>query len=100
VRHLSLEVVLELQEAARIYEEQRSGRGARFLARVQATARQIASAPLSFPRETLVLRPMMRRAKVPRFPYAIVYYILRGEPIIVAYVHGKRAPGHWRARLR
>ena len=100
MRYLSLEVVLELDEAIEAYERQRPDRGARFEAEVHATYRRIADAPLAFPRSHIIRRPVLRRARVPRFPYAIFFYLLRGEPIIVAIAHGRREPGYWRERMR
>jgi plasmid stabilization system protein ParE len=92
VRAHGIETTLELLEAIRTYEAQREGRGERFLAHVDATFGRIRSAPLSFQRVPFVRRPVMRRAKVLRFPYSVFYYVLRGEPIVVAIVHGKRQP--------
>jgi plasmid stabilization system protein ParE len=100
VRYLSLEVVLELDEAIDAYEHQRLDRGARFEAAVNATYQRIASRPLSFPRSHIMRRPVLRRARVARFPYSIYFYLLRGEPIIVAIAHGRRRPAYWSERLR
>ena len=65
-----------------------------------ATYRRIAEAPLAFPRSHIMRRPVLRRARVMRFPYAIFFYLLRGEPIIVAIAHGRRSPEYWRERIR
>jgi toxin ParE1/3/4 len=102
VRFFSLEVVLERIEAIEQYErdERRAGRGARFDAELRATFQRIALAPLSFPRIPGTRSPALRRARVLRFPYVVVYYLLRGEPIIVAIAHGRRRAGYWRQRLR
>jgi toxin ParE2 len=100
LRYLSLEVVFELDEAIQSYELQRPGRGHRFEAEVQATYRRIDDSPLAFPRFPFIVRPIVRRARVTRFPYSVLYYLLRGEPIVVAIAHGRRAPSAWRERLR
>jgi toxin ParE1/3/4 len=100
VRYLSLEVVIEFDEAIATYEAQRPDRGVRFRAAVQAVYRRIQAAPLSFPRSRILDRPVLRRAKVQRFPYSIFFYMLRGEPILIAVAHGKREPGYWHRRLR
>jgi plasmid stabilization system protein ParE len=100
VRFLSLDVVLEFEEAIETYEEQRPGRGDRFAAEVRATFRRIEAGPLAFPRSPIVLRPVVRRAKVMRFPYSVFYYLLAGEPIVLAIAHRRRHPAHWRKRLR
>ena len=100
MRYLSLDVVLEFDEAIATYEEQRPERGERFRRAVLAVYRRIDAGPLSYPRSRIVDRPILRRAKVLKFPYSVFYYLLRGEPIIVAIAHGKRQPGFWRGRLR
>jgi len=102
VRFHSLEVALERLEAITEYErdERRAGRGARFDAQLRATFQRIALAPLSFPRIPGTRSPVLRRARVLRFPYVVVYYVLRGEPIIVAISHGRKRVAYWRERLR
>ncbi len=92
-------VLHEVREAVASYEEQRSGRGARFLAELEATFRRIREAPLAWPRTAIVRRPAVRKAKVMRFPYAVFFYMLRGEPVVVAVAHGRRLPGYWRKRF-
>ena len=100
MRAHSVETTAELLEAIHTYEAQRPGRGARFLAQLEATFGRIRESPLAFPRVPFVRRPVLRRAKVMRFPYAVFYYVTRGEPIVVAIHHGKRHPNAWRKRLR
>lgn len=92
-------VLHEVQDAVVTYEEQRPGRGARFLAELEATLRLIREAPLSWPRTAIVRHPAVRKAKVMRFPYAVYFYMLRGEPVVVAVAHGRRRQGYWRKRL-
>ncbi len=92
-------VVVEVEEAIETYEQQRAGRGERFAAALRATFARIEEAPLSFARTRFVRRPTVRRAKVLRFPYVVFYYLLRGEPFVVAVAHGKRAEGYWRTRV-
>jgi plasmid stabilization system protein ParE len=102
VRFHSLEVVLERIEAITEYErdERRAGRGARFDAELRATFQRIALAPMSFTRIHGARSPVLRRARVQRFPYIVVYYLHRGEPVVVAIAHSKRDQGYWRTRLR
>ncbi len=102
MRYASVDVALERAEAIWTYEQdsRRHGRGARFDAELLATFRRIDASPQSFPRITRIKRPVVRRAKVLRFPYAVVFYVHQGEPIIVAIEHGKREPLYWRKRLR
>ena len=92
-------VLQEVQDAVVVYEQQRPGRGARFLAELEAALQRIREAPLSWPRIAFVRHPSIRKAKVMRFPYAVFFYMLRGEPIVVAVAHGRRRQGYWRKRL-
>ena len=102
MRYLSHEVVLERLEAIWFYEqdERRAGRGERFDQALTATVGRIQESPLGHPRDARFKRPVIRRAKVMKFPYSVVYFLHRGEPIIVAIAHQRRAPSYWAARLR
>jgi plasmid stabilization system protein ParE len=102
VRYASVDVALERAEAIWTYEQdqRRRGRGARFDAELLATFQRIDSSPQSFPRIARINRPVVRRAKVMKSPYSVVFYVHQGEPIIVAVEHGKREPLYWRERLR
>lgn len=44
--------------------------------------------------------PLIRRKSTDVFPFSIVYFILQGQIVIVAYSHEKRRPGYWRNRLQ
>lgn len=96
----SVETIDEYVEAVRAYEQQLAGRGARFTFEVEATLERIREHPLSFPRVPFIKRPTLRKAKVLRFPYSIIYYVQRGTPIIVAVAHGKKVSAYWGKRLR
>ena len=39
-----------------------------------------------------------RRVLVRRFPYSLVYTIIKGDIFILAVAHGHRRPGYWRKR--
>jgi hypothetical protein len=42
----------------------------------------------------------LRRYRLRRFQrYAILMVVLDGVPTVVAFEHGRRKPGYWRARL-
>jgi plasmid stabilization system protein ParE len=87
----------ELIADHRRYERDYPGRGARFVTAVDATLARIAEAPKRFP---LLLEPDIRSAKVPRFPYRVVYVIVDDRIDVIAVAHAKRRPGHWRRRRR
>ena len=84
----------DLLEARAWYDEQETGLGAQFVTAAEITIDQIAETPLAFPRA----KGETRRAILRRFPYA-VYFRLHGEDVIIlAIVHGRRHPDHWRSR--
>jgi toxin ParE1/3/4 len=39
-----------------------------------------------------------RRAAVRRFPYAVYFRPIKDEIIVLAVMHGRRLPRHWRSR--
>lgn len=89
----------ELYAAAQWYEEQRPNLGVELVEAVESTLRRIAEAALSFP--IVTEPPVVRRALVSRFPYAIVYTVTDdGSVFVVAIAHGKRRPLYWARRLR
>jgi hypothetical protein len=80
----------------RYYEKDYQGRGVRFVAAVDATLAQIASAPLRF---AILYEPDIRSAKVKRFPYRVVYIVVEGAIYVIAVAHARRRPAYWRRRL-
>ena len=94
------EALEELEEAAAWYERARAGVGHRFAARVDEAIDRIAEAPMSFP---LLLRVdaelIVRRARLDRFPYAVVFLPLVTDIRILAVAHLRRRPGYWRERV-
>ena len=46
------------------------------------------------------LDPPLRRARVRRFPYAVVFIELPNEIHVVAFAHLRRRPLYWVSRLR
>lgn len=98
---LSPEAVLELTEAAAWYETRQRGLAAKFLQEIDHTQRTIQSRPLSFPKlVTTNIDLEIRRALLPRFPYALVFIELQAETRILAVAHLKRHPDYWLNRLQ
>lgn len=85
----------EFTEDIRYYDAQRPGRGQRFAAEVGALLDRIVQAPLSFP---LFIEPDVRSAKVPRFPYRVVFLAVGTDIDVLAVAHAKRRPTYWRER--
>jgi toxin ParE1/3/4 len=81
----------------RYYERDHPGRGRRFVAAVDAVLDRITETPEQF---ALLFEPDIRSAKVPRFPYRVVYVILGDDINVIAVAHAKRRPAYWRRRVR
>jgi plasmid stabilization system protein ParE len=91
---LHRDALADLLHAAEWYEGDYPGRGVRFRAAVERVFARIAAAP-----HVRVERLGARIARVPRFPYVVVYSQIDGERLrVLAVAHTKRRPGYWRAR--
>ena len=97
---LGREASAELAEAAAWYDEQRQGLGSAFLDAVEEVLSAVAERPASFPQLERPSEPLVRRALVQRFPYALVFVELGGgESRVIAVAHAKRDPRYWIQRL-
>jgi plasmid stabilization system protein ParE len=76
------------------YEEQRPGLGDEFFAEVLATFKTISAHPTGFQ----LLKRNTRRALLHRFPYAIYFRVRQEFILVVACIHGRRNPRHWKSR--
>ncbi len=94
------EVVRELRAARQWYNRRAPGVGERLLDLVDEKIGEIARAPGSFPPDRQ--DPIVRRARVTKFPYTLIFMMLDEDAVVVllALAHGKRKPGYWKKRLR
>jgi plasmid stabilization system protein ParE len=84
-------------EAVRWYEEHRRGLGTELFEAVSATLAQIQEHPEIG--ATYHFDRSIRRVRVPRFPYQVIYRLSPADPIIVlAFAHLKRRPNYWKGR--
>jgi toxin ParE1/3/4 len=98
---LSPEAVTELAEAATWYETRQPGLAIRFLQEIDQARHAIQSRPLSFPRIAHTAVDLeIRRALLPRFPYALVFLELQTDIRVLALAHAKRHPDYWLNRLQ
>ncbi|MBA3455180.1 MAG: type II toxin-antitoxin system RelE/ParE family toxin [Deltaproteobacteria bacterium] len=91
----------ELDAAADRYEAERPGRGVRFYAAVERTAKLLVAFAAVGP-EFPGVRPALgvRRRIVRGFPFVVAYRVV-GETIRVdAVAHMHRRPGYWHRRAR
>ena len=78
----------ELHQAAVYYESQTSDLGADFLLEVMAAVKRITEFP------------GLRRCRLGRFPYGLVYAEEGNGILIVAVAHLHQRPQSWQGRLR
>jgi len=87
--------VAELDEAVAWYRALAPGLAERFLDEVRAARQRICDHPDAWH----PLGDDVRRFRLERFPYGIIYVINEAEILIVAIAHLHREPGYWRSRL-
>lgn len=87
----------ELEAAFDYYESKQVGLGQRFLDDFISGVHQIAEAPNRWPVDPDVAE--VRRYRLHRFPYALIYRILADRCEIIAVMNLHRRPGYWRDRL-
>lgn len=85
----------ELEEAVDYYNERRVGLGDELATEVEEAIGGILRNPLISPK----LSDNIRRYRVGRFPYAILYQVRSEGILIVAVMHVRRDPNYWRSRL-
>jgi toxin ParE1/3/4 len=81
-------------EAFRWYEAERRGLGKVFRAALNQSIRRIRRTPLT----AQVVYRDLRRVLVERFPYGVFYRVFPDAIVVVAVVHGSRAPSEWMRR--
>jgi plasmid stabilization system protein ParE len=84
----------ELIASAQYYQAQNPGLGRRFVLAVRDTVHRIQEFPLLYP----ALEDDVRRCRVLRFPYAVVYRVKPERIEVLAVMHLHREPGYWKPR--
>lgn len=77
-----------MKEAYWWYEEQKEGLGEDFLTELDSYFLKVKSHPEYFGK----IRKNFRQAALKRFPYVIVYEIIKAEVIVFAVFHTRRNP--------
>ena len=85
----------DIEDAFLWYEGQRSGLGLEFRAELKATLDRLAANPSLYQ----VVHRATRRALLRRFPYGVFYRVYPEAIVVVAVMHGRRAPTRWRTRI-
>jgi plasmid stabilization system protein ParE len=84
----------EFIEAVEYYNAQCPGLGYEFAIEITNTLERIASFPEAWPH----ISPRARRCITNKFPYGVIYQIKNDNILVVAIMHMKRKPIHWRNR--
>lgn len=86
----------ELDEAISYYNDQVTGLGDAFLIETLAALDRIRR----YPQAWHPLGEGVRRCRLRRFPYGLIYHAAEIEILILAVAHSHRRPGYWRERLQ
>ena len=90
----------ELRGAIAYDEGDHPGRGVELEEAVRRVVRRIQLLPQSAPRWSRMRDPHeIRRAKVRRHPYLVVYAVLSDQLVVLAIAHTSKKPGYWRERI-
>ena len=81
-----------IDEAFRWYADQSPKLGVDFLEAVENTLQRVADNALLYAK----LYRDIRRALLPRFPYALFYFVQHERVIVFAVLHTSRDPKTWR----
>lgn len=85
----------ELDEAIAWYAEQAPGLGDAFLIEALKAFHLIEI----FPSAWHPLTPQIRRCRLKRFPYSVVYTQDEADVLVLAIAHQHRRPSYWKTRL-
>ena len=85
----------ELDDAIAWYASQAPGLGDAFLIETLKTLKLIEQ----YPKAWHPLTQQIRRCRLRRFPYSVVYAQDGSDLLVVAVAHQHRKPGFWRTRL-
>jgi len=90
----------ELEEAIEHDEAELPGRGLRLEEQVARLVLRLRRFPVSAPIwPGLESAHEVRRAKVRRHPFLVVYMVLSDQLVILAVAHTKKKPGYWASRI-
>ena len=94
------DAVDEYRAAAKWYEDKRSGLGDVFMDAVDLAIESILDPAITWglyrDRERT---PQIHSRSVAGFPFDVVYFLLDGDVLILAYAHERRRPGYWIDRV-
>jgi plasmid stabilization system protein ParE len=96
----SAEALAEIRSARAWYDGRSPEAAARFVHAIEEAVERIGEMPRSFVRVPLAGSDAeLRRARLRRFPYSLVFVERRRSITIIAIAHDKRRPLYWLARI-
>jgi len=90
------EAIEEVDAAASFYQKKQSGLEQRFLEVLEDALRRIQRRPQIYQ----IIWGEIRKCKLPRFPYGIIFRVKPEHSEIIAVMHLHRQPGYWRPRTQ
>jgi len=84
----------ELDKIVKSYEEQKPGLGLLFIEVIDLLLTRIEKHPLHFQ----IKHKSIRRAGLEDFPYNVFFRIHKNQIIVLAVLHERRSPKHWKSR--
>jgi plasmid stabilization system protein ParE len=88
------EAEAEIAEAGDWYEQQNPGLRDKFISAVDVTLSALRQNPFRYQ----VVSGQLRRAKLRRFPYGLLYVVSDRQVTVLSCVHGRRDPKIWQER--
>lgn len=85
----------EIIEAATYYEARMPGLGVLFLGALEEAVQNVQA----HPEACQLVGSEIRRSRIKRFPYSLLYVAESDRIRVLAVAHQKRRPGYWRNRL-
>lgn len=90
----------ELLDIRDWYENQKLSLGSEFLQEVSSCLSAVEDDPERFPaEETNRSSRDIRRCRLRKFPYRVIYELTPNDLRVLAIAHGSRQPGYWVERL-
>jgi len=97
---IHVEALAEIDATAAWYDAQRPGLDVEFLAELRSALAVLRAAPgVSAPDREAPEGANVRRRRLHRFPYAVVFAESATEYVVIALMHLRRRPGYWLSRL-
>ena len=90
------EAEVEHLETVAYYEDRQPGLGASYLAEFASALERVCQAPSRYPVDR---QPDIRRIRLRRFPFTILFRESEGTVQVLAVAHHRRRPLYWLSRL-